>query len=157
MADSNLIDAVLSADRQAAIATHLAALKADLSFLISLTAEDRQALPKMGDKTQAFVEKASDVTTRHPEILPGRFNAEGFRHDVELARVLTPILREVRELYAKLDDTVFAASSEAFSAALLVYQYAKTNNLGGELDDDLAEMGRRFSRKTRAQPAESSQ
>lgn len=150
MADSNLIDVVLSADQQAAITTHLAAIKADLSFLISLTTEDRQALPKMGDRTQAFVDKALDVVTRHPEILPGRFKPEDFRRDAELTKALTPILREVRELHAKLDDTVFAASSEAFSAALLVYQYAKTNNLSGELDEDLAEMGRRFSRKTRA-------
>jgi hypothetical protein len=35
--------------------------------------------------------------------------------------------------------------------------YVKTNNLGGELDDGLAEMGRRFSRHARAQPAESGQ
>jgi hypothetical protein len=116
------MDVTALADKQTAITAHLAALKDDLSFSISLTAEDRQALPKMGDKTRAFVEKAPDVTTRHPEIFSGRFNAEGFRHDVELARVFTPILHEVRELYAKLDDTVFTASSEAFSAALLVYQ-----------------------------------
>ena len=157
MSDSNLVDAVLSADQQTAVATHLAAIKADLSFLISLTTEERRALPKMGDKTQAFVEKALDVMTRHPEILPGLFKAEDFRRDVELVKAITPILREVRELYAKLDDTVFEASSEAFASALLVYQYAKTNNLSGELDDDLADMGRRFSRKARAQPAESSQ
>ena len=157
MSDSNLIDAVLSADQQTAVAAHLAAIKASLSFLISLTADERRALPKMGDKTQAFVEKALDVTTRHPEILPGLFKAEDFRRDVELVKALTPILREVRELFAKLDDTVFEASSEAFAAGLLVYQYAKTNNLSGELDDDLADMGRRFSRKARPPAAQSSQ
>lgn len=145
----NRINASLSSDAQTAVMTALSTAKDKLSFLTGLTPEERQALPKMGDKTVAFVAKALDVAKRHPEILPGNFDAQAFITDAELVNALRPVQGELRDLLEKVDDTVLAAGSEAFSAALRVYQFAKTNGLDGELDTELAEMSKRFARRPR--------
>ena len=57
------------ADREAVMAA-IATIKEKLPFLIDLTADDRKALPKMGDKSRAFVSKALEVTTQNPDFLP---------------------------------------------------------------------------------------
>lgn len=38
-------------------------IKQKLPFLIDLIAEERKSLPKMGDKSRAFVSKALEVAT----------------------------------------------------------------------------------------------
>ena len=57
--------------------------------------------------------------------MPDGFNIQEFRIDVQLVESLYPLLHAVETLYGKLTDTYFAAGSEAYAAALLVYQYAK--------------------------------
>jgi hypothetical protein len=38
----------------------LQAIRVKLPFLIGLTADERKALPKLGDKSQPFIERAPD-------------------------------------------------------------------------------------------------
>ena len=46
-----------------------------------------------------------------------------------------------------------AAGSEAYTAALLVYNYAKSSNVGTQgLDGVLDELGARFTRKAKPAP-----
>ena len=53
-------------------------------------------------------------------------------------------------MFGRVDDTYFAAGSEAYAAALLVYQFAKIHNIAsGGLDDTVGDLGRRFARKSR--------
>jgi hypothetical protein len=53
-----------------------------------------------------------------------------------------------------VDDSYMAAGSEAYTAALLVYNYAKSSNVGTQgLDGVLDELGARFARKTKPTPA----
>ena len=79
----------------------------------------------------------------------------GNAHQLEIA--LTNIIRNaVEALFGKIDDTYFAAGSEAYAAALLVYQYAKLHNLAsGALEDSLDDLGRRFARKSKKPAAPS--
>ena len=127
--------------------TSLAGIRTNLAMLQTLPDEERSTLAKMGDKTQAFVKEALDTANRHPEILPSKFDLADFQSDVDLIESLKPIWGEVRELFTALDDTILLAGSEAFAAALEVYQYAKVNDKDGELTDALKDMGQRFSRK----------
>jgi hypothetical protein len=67
---------------------------------------------------------------------------------VELVESLYSLRNAVKDLFGKIDDTYFAVGSEAYAAALLVYQYAKLHNLAsGALEDSLDDLGRRFARK----------
>jgi len=147
---SNRIDAAFTAEQREKAKAALAILAEALPFLIDLTAEDRASLPKFGEKNRSFVVKALAIAEGHPEIFPANISLEEFRTDVELVESLYPLCNAVEALFGKIDDTYFAAGSEAYAAALLVYQYAKLHNLAsGALEDSLDDLGRRFARKSK--------
>jgi len=76
------ISATLTQADREAVMTAVATIKEKLPFLIDLTADDRKALPKMGDKSRAFVTKALEVATQNPDFLPRSFDLEELRKDV---------------------------------------------------------------------------
>ena len=55
----------------------------------------------------------------------------------------------IAQLQELLDDTYLAVGSEAYTAALQVYNYAKASGNVGGLDTVVEEMGQRFARKSR--------
>jgi hypothetical protein len=127
----------------------IATIKTKLPFLIDLTADERKALPKMGDKSRAFVSKAMEVAAQNPDFLPRSFDLEEMRKDVQLFEAMYPIVMALTQLQELVDDTCVAAGSEAYAAALQVYNYAKASGQGGGLDAVVSEMGQRFARKPR--------
>ena len=107
-------------------------------------------MPKFGEKNRSFVVKALAIAEAHPEILPASLSLAEFRADVELVESLYPLRHAVEVLFGKVEDTYFAAGSEAYAAALLVYQFAKIQNIAsGALEDSVDDLGRRFARKSR--------
>lgn len=72
------------------------------------------------------------------------------RRDVEMFEALYPLLLSLNQLQELMDDTYIAVGSEAYAAALLVYNYAKASGKGAGLDAVVDEMGRRFARKSRS-------
>lgn len=134
------------ADRDAVISA-VAIIKAKLPFLVDLSADDRKALPKMGDKSRAFVSKALEVATQNPDFLPRSFDLEEMRKDVQLFEALYPLLMSLTQMQELVDDTCLAVGSEAYAAALAVYGYAKASGDVAGLDAIVGEMGRRFARK----------
>ena len=103
----------------------------------------------MGDKSRAFVSKALEVATQNPDFLPRSFNLEELRKDVQLFEAMYPIVVALTQLQELVDDTCLAAGSEAYAAALQVYNYAKASGQGAGLDVVVGEMGQRFARKPR--------
>lgn len=85
------ISAVLTQADRDAVMDAVATIKAKLPFLVDLSADDRKALPKMGDKSRAFVSKALEVATQNPDFLPRSFNLEELRKDVQLFEALYPL------------------------------------------------------------------
>ncbi len=149
MVTTNQISATMTpADREAVLAA-VATIKAKLPFLMNLTPEQRKSLPKMGDKSQAFVNKALEVATQNPDFLPRSFDLDEMKRDVELFQALYPVFLALTQLQEAVDDTVIAVGSDAYAAALLVYNFAKANGKGTGLDAVIDEMGKRFARKSR--------
>lgn len=70
MATTNYVSVQFSDAERDTLLVAIASLKDSLSFLKPLSAEKRQSLAKLGDKSRAFVEKALDVPLQHPDILP---------------------------------------------------------------------------------------
>ena len=91
--------------------TAVATIKEKLPFLIDLTADDRKALPKMGDKSRVFVSKALEVATQNPDFLPRSFDLKELRKDVQLFEAMYPIVVALTQLQELVDDTCFAAGS----------------------------------------------
>ena len=147
---SNRIDAVLLDEQREKFNTGFTMMLEALPFLIDLNAHDRAEMKKFGEKNRSFVVKALAIAEAHTEILPPSFDLALFRTDVELVESLYPLRNAIENLYGKLDDTYFAAGSEAYAAALLVYQYAKLHNIAtGALEDTLDDLARRFARKSK--------
>ncbi len=148
--NTNRIDATLSPSDKDEVLAAIATIKQKLPFLTDLSPEERRALPKMGDKSRAFVSKAAEVAAQNPDFLPRAFDVNEMRRDLELFEALQPIAVSLTQLQELMDDTLLAAGSEAYAAALVVYNYAKTSGQGAALDAVADELSRRFARKASA-------
>ncbi len=145
----NLINATLSAADRKVVLDAINTIKQKLPFLIDLSPSERQALPKMGDKSRAFVTKALEIATQNPDFLPRSFNVEDMKKDVALHEALYPIWQALTQLCELVDDTQIAVGSEAYVAALLVYKYGKNNPTVSGLDEVMDNLGKRFVRRSR--------
>ena len=113
------------ADRQA-IKQAIATIQQKLPFLITLSADERKRLYKLGDKRLAFVQNSLNVAQSNRNILPASFDLDGFSNDYQLSADLTELLMLLNQLTEQVDDTLMAVSSEAMSSSLTVYDYVKT-------------------------------
>jgi hypothetical protein len=150
----NRISASLGeAERQAVLAA-VQTIRQKLPFLLDLTPEERRTLPKMGDKSRGFVTQALEVATLNPDMLPRTFDVGEMRNDVELLSALSSVRVALSQLNELVEDTVVAVGSDAYAAALLVYQSARSAGKGSALDSALDSLGQRFARKSRNAPAD---
>ena len=145
----NRISAVLPQPDAEAVMGSIASIQSNLPFLIDLTTDEIKALPKLGDRSRAFVTKALELATQNPGFLPREFDVEEMRKDVKLFEAIYPLQQGLMKLSEKLDDTAIEVGSEAYVAALLVYNYAKSSGIGTtSLDGVVDDLGQRFARKT---------
>ena len=94
-------------------------------YLIALTADGRRKGLKMSDKSQPFVEKATEYAKSHPAFTPPFMQVEELAIDMKAVRDLTKVYRQVDQLCRSLNDTVMQSGSEAFAEALAYYQAVK--------------------------------
>ena len=153
----NPINTALSAADQESVTAAIAAIKQKLPFLIDLSKDDRQALPKLGDKSQAFLRKALDVAVLNPGVLPVSFDLNQMRNNGQLFSSLSSISLALGQLHKQVDDTAIQVGSQAYAAARTVYDCAKSSFAGPALQTAAGELGKRFGRKNPSQtlpPAE---
>jgi hypothetical protein len=150
--NENRVSGVLSSEDAAAIKAALETVSQKLPFLIGLDPETRRSMPRGGDKSRAFVRKSLEVANQNPWMLPRAFDLDEFGRDVALDEALLPIAELIRKLAEMVDDTHMAVRSDAYLAALTVYQSAKHAGKNAGLDGALDELGRRFMRKAGATP-----
>jgi len=74
----------------------------------------KRSLPKMGDKSRAFVHKALEVGVQHPEFLPRSLDLNEMKRDVELFEAIYPIAMALSQLKAELDDTLVAPTPQRY-------------------------------------------
>jgi hypothetical protein len=143
------VDAVLSAEEREAIIAGVQSLRRQMPFLIDLKPDERRALPKMGDGSRAFVNKALDVTTLDPSFLPRAFDLDAVRRDVELFKALEAIEMALAQLHELVDDTLLQVGHEAYTGALEIYGCAKSSKHGPALDALKEDISRRFGSRNR--------
>jgi hypothetical protein len=149
MTDNRVSATLSNADQQDILST-LNTMRQKMPFLIDLSPGDRHALPKMGDRSRAFVSQALALAEQNPDILPRSFDVEEMRKDVELLDALSSVFLALSQLNELVDDTLLEVGSEAYAAALAVYQYARAAGKGAALDGALDALGQRFARKSRS-------
>jgi hypothetical protein len=111
--------------------------------LVDLGPEERRQLPKMGERTVTFVEKALDYARKHPELMPGFIDLTEWERDWAGVQRLLAVQRPLAPVLDMLDDSVLLCGSEAYLQALAHYQAlksaAKLNVPGAAtMADDLA-------------------
>ena len=143
------IDVTLTPEAQQQIQEAFNTIRSQMPFLLTLTPTQRQQLPKMGDKSRAFVRKALSVAQQNPDILPRSFDPGELERDVELFEAVYPLMLATAQLLEMLDDTLMAVGSEAYVAALKVYNYTKVSGQVDGLDAAIEEMSERFAKKRR--------
>jgi hypothetical protein len=93
---------------------------------LALTPAERHELPKMGEKTLGFVEKAYQFAQQNPFLRPPYLDMAAFEIDFSDAVGLRVLHNTVRQIEEILDDTIMTAGSEAYQAALAFYSAAKS-------------------------------
>jgi hypothetical protein len=101
----------------------LTALKDVLVF--NLTAEERQSLRIMGDKTLAFVQKSLEYAESNRQLCPSYLDLPEGRKDFELTHDLYTILQKINTLQRAVEDAMMVSGSEAYDAALVFYNSVK--------------------------------
>ncbi|MDR2510313.1 MAG: hypothetical protein LBC77_06685 [Spirochaetaceae bacterium] len=94
-------------------------------FMIALTPQERHEMPKMGEKTVSFVEKAYDFARHNPNLVPPYLDMVSFGADFGDAHGLWTLVNSIRQLDENAGDTEMAAGSEAYQAALVFYKSVK--------------------------------
>lgn len=145
--NTDLVQGELQSEQEQAILKAIEDIKAQLPFLVVLNAADRRALPKMGDKSRAFVDHALVLAKQNEGILPRNFDLSGFSRDVSLVRDMESVVSAIRQLASSIEDTFLAAGSDAYTQALIVYQTAKLAGKDGSLSQHLDSLSKRFARK----------
>jgi hypothetical protein len=122
----NNISAELSAQDLADIQTAVDTIQSKLPFLINLTVAERRQLFKMGDKSLAFVSNSIVAARQNQTIMPVSFDLPELTRDFELAKALSNVLSNLKQITEEVDDTLLAVGSEAMRSSLNIYDYVKT-------------------------------
>jgi len=89
--------------------------------LKTLSAQDKKELPKMGDRSAAFVQKAFEYSQKHEGLRPAWLDVSAFAVDVNAVATLRQLSHDVQPLVDALDDSLALSGSEAYQAALMFY------------------------------------
>ena len=147
----NLISLDLGADDVLAMDEALATLERLFANFIELTPEQRQKLPKMGDKSEAFCRQTLIVLDQSKAMLPSTFGLAEAQADMNAFDTLRPRIQRLRALLSKGEDTQMALGSDVLSAAFDGYALAKVSGKGAALEA-LKEAISVRTRKPRAKP-----
>lgn len=142
---TNYVSAELSEQDKRDIYEAMDVIRRKLSFVKDFSKEERANMMRLGKSGRSFVEKAQNLVQRDPGILPRSFDLGEFIRDAELYQELGNIADELEKLFERVSDTEAAVGSDAFSAALVVYQSGKLARTGDDMDNQLGGWRRRKS------------
>ncbi|MBI9060632.1 MAG: hypothetical protein JEZ14_01505 [Marinilabiliaceae bacterium] len=119
--------------------------------LITLAPDDRKELPKMGDKTVAFVDKSLEYANAYPNYIPSFINIPAARADFEAVKTLRNLATPLERICNQVNDTMTLAGSEAYTASLSIYKVLKNAASMGQpgADEASKELSTRFPRGKR--------
>ena len=147
----NLVSLHLTDDDLAAIDTALETLEQKLATLVELSVDERRALTKMGEKSEAFCRQTLIVLAQNPQIIPGELSLREAENDLDHLDRLRPRFARLRRLAGRADDTEMALGSDILDFALDGYAVAKVIGKGAALETMKEAMSARYTRR-RSEP-----
>lgn len=122
---ANLISATFSEENEAKAMELLAQLKALFPFGIKLSAEERKHLAKLDDARIPFADKGLAFGLQQPLVVPPYTDLAEYKKDIDFVKATRRVGAELASLAEMMNDTRAAAGSDAYQAALSIYNSAK--------------------------------
>ncbi len=144
MSQKNLVSFDISEADLAEIKSCVTTLQTKLLPLLkTLSPEERQEMPKMGDKTVSFVQKTLEYCNQNPDLVPPFISTDELAVDVAAVETIRSIYQPLLQITESLSDTMTLSGSEAYSTALMFYSAVKNamrSNIqkAGTIYNDLA-------------------
>jgi hypothetical protein len=150
----NKVSISIAATAMTNIQNALKTIDENLPGLIVLSEDERDSLPKFGDKSTGFVDKAFEYGTQRSELLPPYFSLVEMEKDINTRADLLKIVTPIKAVLEKLTDTYMVAGSEAFLAALRIYDILKKADHDGVpgLRNMIDELQKRFPGRSSSLP-----
>jgi hypothetical protein len=125
---SNLISTSISQKEIDEILAAIERINKLLPHLITLSNEEKASLPKVSFSNIDFVNEVLDMAEDNPEQVPESINIREIRKDIELIESITKILRPLKQLEKKLEDSALLAGSEAYIPSLAIFNSVRMRN-----------------------------
>lgn len=142
----NLLSLNFTDEQLLAVDNALAALEAALPGLISLTAEQRKGLARMGPKSEAFCRQTLTVLAQNPQIIPPSIDLAEAQADLAALERLRPRLARLQRLNERAEDTGDALGSDVMAFALEGYALLKVAGRNQGLEGLRKELSARFAK-----------
>lgn len=128
MNDHPSAKSALSASDRLAINDAIQTLREKLSFARPSASDTPGSTMKLGTTGLDFVDQAMTAVQQNPDTLPRSFDDERFADDVELAKTLRLIGRDLDSLQKIVADTEGKISASTFLGALVVHGTGKIDS-----------------------------
>ncbi|MGH8076913.1 MAG: hypothetical protein ACREPE_06270 [Lysobacter sp.] len=148
----NLISLSLSDEQLSAAAAALWALETAFDDLISLDADERRGLLRMGPKSEVFCRQTLSVLAHNPQLIPASLKVSEAQADLLALDRLRPLLDRLQRLAERGKDTEAVLGSDIMDVALEGYGMLKAAGSNEGLDGLRKDLSSRFA-KTRRAPA----
>ena len=126
MAQQNLIAVSIPPSDQAEIQAAIATLADKLMpHLKTLSLQERAELPKMGDKSVAFVQKSIEYAQKNGDLVPSFLDMAALATDFQAVQSLREYTQTLNPIIDALNDSLMLSGSEAYQGALLFYSSVK--------------------------------
>jgi hypothetical protein len=94
-------------------------------YATPLTPQERKEMLIMGDKAVSFVKKTLDYAKENKDLCPPFQDLADFEIDLLDALGLLVLRSNLNQAFEIVDDIILLAGSEAYQAALTIYNYIK--------------------------------
>ena len=147
----NLLSLSFTDEQLLAVDNALTALEAALPGLISLTADQRKGIARMGPKSEAFCRQTLTVLAQNPQVIPPSIDLAEAQADLAALERLHPRLARLQSLNERAEDTDDALGSDVMAFALEGYALLKVAGRNQGLEGLRKELSARFA-KSSAKP-----
>lgn len=128
---NNRVSATLVPEQITDVKNAFQVVREKMSFLVGLTNDERQTLPKMSVVNRGFTDAAIAAISNNPEMFPNYLNVDELRKDLQLYDQLDELLKISFQITELIRDTQILAGSEAYATALTGYKLSAAAATGG--------------------------
>lgn len=148
----NLIHLELDDARIATIDNALTALEASLDMLISLEADERRVMVRMGQKSEQFCRETLTSLQQNPKVIPPSLGLSEAQADLQAYDRLRTVVQRLKQLTQRADDTHDALGSDIMALSLEGYALLKVAGRNQGLEGLRRELGGRFAKHRKPAP-----